>query len=427
MRRERPARFAAFLSVIMALAPFPSAAASGGAEKEFQSALDFYNRRVRDGASREERLFILEKLEKRWAGRPEDLEVVLAEKRRVAGDGPAEAARSWAFYRHRVQEGAGIPERLFILSKIESKNPDAGAALEKVRAERRALEDLVRVEELSRRFEAEWGSYARRPPLWGDEEERLARLNQWEAEYGDVPGAAEKLRAARASIAAELFGAPPRAKKSVKGFMRLDAWVREEAYKADHEQARASVPGFLSIGYDSASASAKETGGMGLRGGLLWLSRERPVAMGGSVGYVLGPEQELTLNAVDAAAEDGRRHTLMETDFLRVMFEAQARATLARRVELRVGGGAGLAKGRIRRNVGNSGSFVSALQYEASRSNARSWDGLAWEVSPALAFLGEETELELGLTYAYFPALAADGGFNAFEWSPLGVHLKFEF
>lgn len=373
---------------------------------------------------------MLEKMEKRYADRFAELEVVLEEKRRLGGNTLAEIERSWQFYQRRVKEGAGMAERLYTLEKIETKYPQAGAALEGIRREHEKVERAQRAAEAAARFRPEWDAYKARAAVWGDEEERLSLLNQWEAEYEASPEAVELIRAERLRIAPDL-GRPAYPahdpKKLVKGFMRLDTWVREKVYEQDKADAAAAVPGYLSIGYDSASAAAKETGGLGMRGGVFWLSRKRPVALGGSVGYVLGPDEEVTLNAVSDFAEDGRQQKLVETDFMRVMLEAQTRTPLTRRTELRIGGGVGLARGRIRQDTGNAGSFVSALEYPASQSNTRTWDGVTWEVSPALAFIGEVMQVELGLSYALFPSMDADNTFNAFDWSPVGLHLKFEF
>jgi len=209
-------------------------------------------------------------------------------------------------------------------------------------------------------------------------------------------------------------------------FWQVDFWTGNDAFEEDEEAARRFSASLLSIGYDAAQGSVQNSGGLGLRFGLLFPTMTG-WDIGGSAGYVAGPTQDVTVIALSRAAGDGMLVEEAETDFYRFLFEAQKEVPLSRWVGLRLRGGAGWAAGKMRVRDQYTGTFVSLLGYPASAEYVNGWGGFTWEVMPSFVFRGNWANFEVGLGWAGFPKMEETDDLNEFAWNPLGFRLGLEF
>jgi opacity protein-like surface antigen len=220
--------------------------------------------------------------------------------------------------------------------------------------------------------------------------------------------------------------ARPYVPRPARLFWQVDFWTKDGAFEEDEEAVRRFVEALPGAGYTGASGSVSTSGGLGFRFGLLKPTRSG-IDLGGSVGYVLGPEQEVRIRGSGSPSGAGELQSRAETDFFRAMLEAQKELPLLGRVALRLKAGLGLASGRIRAEDRASGSFVTALGFAAADDYSRRWNGPTWEFVPSLLLKGRGVDVEVGAGLAGFPTMKEDGDFNEFRWRPIGLRFGLEF
>jgi len=224
----------------------------------------------------------------------------------------------------------------------------------------------------------------------------------------------------------------------VRFFASVDYFLGDGAKGGAESEGRKAAQSVLTAGYDSVSMEGKAEGGIGGRLGALWnplassgiVIGEDPFSLGigGSVGFVEGPEVRVRLDAKSASQGDGRFTYDARTRFLRVLADARIRVPLrVGKMGLLLGAGLGLARGWVRANLTPSGSLESV----GRDVEEQSWTGLAWEISPALEIPIGPVELSAGVRYADFPRLKRRGGSLAIvapmDWNPFGLFVEAAF
>jgi hypothetical protein len=214
---------------------------------------------------------------------------------------------------------------------------------------------------------------------------------------------------------------------TTRPFWQLDLWTRDGAFKDDEDAASEFLSDLVAIGYDSSYGSFEASGALGLRAGVMRSWPAAGVEWGGSLGYVWGPSEKVSLTGNSASSGDGRVDSETTTGFVRMLLEGLKRFPIGRRAEVRLRAGAGLASGRIEAEDRYSGSFVSVLGFPTTASASDSWVGFTWEVMPSLVLPLGDLNVELGIGLAGFPTMKETADFNEFRWTPTGLRLGLEF
>lgn len=208
---------------------------------------------------------------------------------------------------------------------------------------------------------------------------------------------------------------------------QLDIWTRDGAFEDDEDAVKDFFQQTLpAAGYTSGTASVETSGGIGFRFGAIKPTRWG-LDLGGSLGYVIGPDQEIKVAGRGASPGSGELSSRVETDFIRALAEAEKEFPLNRWMRLRLKAGLGFALGWIRAEDRASGSFVTGFGFAPEDDYSRSWSGLTWEFMPSLVFEGKTVDVEVGIGYAGFPTMKENDDFNEFEWTPAGLRLGLEF
>ncbi len=355
---------------------------------DFENSWNFYKKRVAQGVSHEEKIYMLEKMERSYGDKGIDLSDLRKEKSRVVHDVRTQISASWAFYLRRVKEGASNRERSYILEKMQKRYGESGANVGFVR------EEMERVEALEREKNV----------------------------FGETVDAE--------SVAAP--APPPEKTKTVRTqlrdvlFLQIEYLPDEDVLVRNKQDAQGMLPGLLAAGYDFADAGTHVADGIGCRLGLMW-----PVmkyfGWGGSGEYIIGPKEETAVNGVSRVALDGRLHRTTETNFFRFLAQGEFRVPLYGRFSGRFGAGAGYATCKLSENTGNSGTFVSALGAPIHSKISERWDGWTWEFSPGLVWRGDNVVLEAGIVSVFLPTMKQREDLNEFKWNPTGIRLRLQF
>lgn len=117
-------------------------AASKELSARFADAMDKYWRRKSQGAGIEERIGILSQIEKEFSGAGIEISVTQKELAIAKSDrakAEADLAISWSYYQKIVARGASVPERIELLSRMIERFARSGVDLTNVRDEMKSL------------------------------------------------------------------------------------------------------------------------------------------------------------------------------------------------------------------------------------------------------------------------------------------------
>ena len=204
--------------------------------------------------------------------------------------------------------------------------------------------------------------------------------------------------------------------KPLSFFGQVEYWGKGDAHKEEKE--------------DMINGGTDISDGFGVRAGIMSSLKVPGVKIGGSLGYVKGPgadSNDVTHpGGMPLASETFSSSTDM--DFFRVLIEAQKAFELNPKIEFRVRGGAGVARGRLKNHAtdvfrNESGVITGEMEW----NDTESWTGFTGEISPSFAFNLGGTVLDIGLVYAWFPTHKESEEFYKVKWQPFGLRLGVEF
>jgi len=176
-----------------------------------------------------------------------------------------------------------------------------------------------------------------------------------------------------------------------------------------------------------ANAKTETKAGYGARFGIMFpIQSVNGFEAGGSIGYLVGPQAEQTLEVVGPPLGNGNLKQTTKTDFFRFLLEIAEKVKIRDNVSLRLGAGLGGVSCHAKENHSTSGS-VLAVTGIASGSSSETWTGFTWEISPALVLEGASASFEIGLRYAQFPSKNENDNFDKIKWAPIGAYLGVEF
>lgn len=205
---------------------------------------------------------------------------------------------------------------------------------------------------------------------------------------------------------------------------RLQSWGANDAFDGDEKSLRQAMDFLVNdVGYDTASFEMEKSGGWEIRTGVLFERSDTGWAVGPSIGYIKGPESTVDIVA-RSPGNDGTAHYTDKTQFVRALVEVAKTVPLTDSIAFRLGGAAGIARGKIETTNGrNTGSFVTVVGLPPTFSGSHDWTGVTWEISPTFIF----GHFEIGFSYASFPKMKENDDYNEFKWNPYGLILGVRF
>jgi hypothetical protein len=206
-------------------------------------------------------------------------------------------------------------------------------------------------------------------------------------------------------------------------FGGVEYWDKANAFKSVEDAWRESFED-----YDIGTLSSRRSGGLGVRAGVFLQAPGRGLDWGASLGAIQGPEGKFSIYTEDLPPSPA---TWTETDnyktkFVRALLHVRKRFQVSERVDVRLGGGIGVAHGRTENEYTCSSTGMGGCDsYDAVSED---FLNLTYEVGPGIAFTGEKVDVDFSILYASFPRLPqADNSLPAFKWNPIGVRLGVEF
>jgi hypothetical protein len=184
--------------------------------------------------------------------------------------------------------------------------------------------------------------------------------------------------------------------------------------------------------YESVG-NTKNSGGAGVRVGALAMTPVKGLQIGGSLGYIMGPEFEgkasISSYALDEFGNPAAPYTIEhsvkdESDVWRVMAESKYTVPIGEKFQARLGFGFGVASLHIEEKVSDKivgGSTINSENHSISTTK------LTWEIGPAIAYGSSSMGIELALTYSQMPTAKDSRSFQEFNWNPFAILLGVEF
>lgn len=183
----------------------------------------------------------------------------------------------------------------------------------------------------------------------------------------------------------------------------------------------------------NAGFSQKTTAAVGFRAGVI-KGLKNDFEIGGSIGVVAGPtvKQTYTNGPFSSGGinynSNGETRGETNMNFFQLMIEGAKKIRVGDKTFVRLGVGAGAARGIAKQTIetsGSAGNLVSALGIR--KDVTENWSGFAWEISPAIVFPFGSSEMEIGVRYAQFPTKKESDDMSKIEWHPLGIFANFRF
>jgi hypothetical protein len=211
-----------------------------------------------------------------------------------------------------------------------------------------------------------------------------------------------------------------------KRFVQIELYGRDNAYDNFEDILNDSVSDPFSP-YIAGGGEIK--GGMGIRAGLLFPTRQKGEHVGGSVGIVMGPSGRVS--ASDGLSPSLNNYSLeSKTQFVRVMLEGRKQFDLSPKVAFRLGAGLGLARSKTtevyREVLSGSGNHHEVF-------NTRS--GFSYEIATSVLFSVWRNKIELGIAYDGFPEIRSFKDSilrpteyrKSYRWNPISLRIGMEF
>jgi hypothetical protein len=216
------------------------------------------------------------------------------------------------------------------------------------------------------------------------------------------------------------------AERKLRFFGQLEYWTTDDAFEKNESELNEYVdsvvaslpPGFLT----TVNKEFNVDPGNGARLGVLY-PVQPSVLIGGSLGYITGPKNKTSYYLSDGV--DFETTAIEEkTTFVRALVEVRKHFKLTDALGLRLGGGIGIAQGKIKQSFFYNDSFGGG---PFGNNPSKTWSGVTWELVPSLLVKAGKTNFEIGVAYADFPGLKEDSDFNKLDWTPFGIRLGLEF
>ena len=157
-------------------------------------------------------------------------------------------------------------------------------------------------------------------------------------------------------------------------------------------------------------------GGIGARLKYMRSLSQNKLRMGGSFGYIKGPNTKSTVN--DLNFPPGSLEVDFENTFIRVLFELEKLFSLSDFHIIKLGAGAGFGKGKSEQTFTYTGFYES---FFLNSSESKSSTGFTWEVSPSMVFRTASVDLEFGVRYAKFPKIKESEFTYKVDYSGFGI------
>jgi opacity protein-like surface antigen len=221
-----------------------------------------------------------------------------------------------------------------------------------------------------------------------------------------------KLMLAAAVVGSVVMGVRAEDKK-IKFFGQIEYLTYSDAFEKNEKLTKdtaADISGLISESHDTGS-------GVGFRIGALTDSSLKGIAIGGSLGYIMGPSYEGKINYDNGTPKTDV--TKNSSNLWRLMAEAKYSYPIGDKFEARLGLGLGLATLKVEEEYSETGE----QGYDKSLTTTK----MTWEIGPAIAFVTEKVGVELALTYSQMPSAENMETFQEFDWNPFGVRLGVEF
>lgn len=193
---------------------------------------------------------------------------------------------------------------------------------------------------------------------------------------------------------------------------QLDVFLPGNADETPKDFAQSNAENLVnSSGYSDATVDSTVKAGYGIRVGLM--SPVKGFELGGSLGYVLAPNVDTTVNGSSTILGNGSVDREKKTQYVRLLAEAQKKWPVKNVWSLNLGIGLGVAQGHTRDSVSTSGSL------SAPGSGSMSKFGFTWEVSPSVSYKA----FDIGVRYAGFPKIDGSSSVAGFKWNTFGLFI----
>jgi len=225
----------------------------------------------------------------------------------------------------------------------------------------------------------------------------------------------------RDSLDRHSFASPEADEARTQYFVDLDVLLpdgADDGIRDSGQKILAQSGGSATVATDSA---------VGVRGGVLAPVGGYPgLRWGGSLGFVSGPNSTFSGTFGQGAGQFTDQGT-RSVQFWRALVQGEARYKLDERWGLVLGAGLGLAYGTIRESFACAGPGAAQWCSPVSSSDARSYSGFTWEVSPGVTRRFGSFDLLVGLRYAGFPSAGETKTQDKFAWTPLSFNVGARF
>lgn len=210
----------------------------------------------------------------------------------------------------------------------------------------------------------------------------------------------------------------PRSAQRRRFMVGLDLFGPANAGNDLQDDMQIGASALAGLGY-SVAGSLQTKAAAGFRGSYL-----RPLtdefSLGGSLGYLVGPESEGALN-VAGGGLSGVLTVKREVSWFRVLLESRAHFAISERAAINLGGGVGLANGRVNQELTCAGSACTVNGSKTTSS--ASWSGLTWELSPEFTY----SRFLAAFKVAGFPKYKGSSNLSIIKWTTTGFQLGFLF
>ena len=157
---------------------------------------------------------------------------------------------------------------------------------------------------------------------------------------------------------------------------------------------------------------------IGLRLGLLY-PVENLGDVGGSVGYINGPNSEIKLTDNNPTYGISNLDYTRELSFVRVLGEFKKEYVINPQWRFKPGFGVGMAFGSDKERVATATNLFAGA---AGAGGSTTWSGLTWEITSGFACKMKTTDLNIAVKYAAFPKLDGDPA-----WGTIGISVGLSF
>lgn len=222
-----------------------------------------------------------------------------------------------------------------------------------------------------------------------------------------------------ASGTAAAAGAPAKEKRKIKYYASYDYYLPGTSGDGLRDFNTALASNLSSKGFTNIDSHVDKRGGVGFRVGALY-PLDRYAFIGGSLGYIVGPNVSSQLTANNPGVGTGSASINENVVLLRAMGETSLRFPFGGRYAFNLGTGWGISVGKIEQTCTAAGTLVGTNTCTAS-ATSRSWTGITFTLAPSLSYRLDRTELNLAVRYASIPRFGGKDGIAPVDWKTVGL------